>query len=189
MFKSYKICLEMLKQRKYIILEKEKDRILALRPLAERERESEKAAFSSREHLSTSVLGEKVVVFFTEVPKFNVKSIQICIAIMNKISIKHAIIIYKVGVTAFTKKTIENSIDITFELFSDKDLQYNITKHRLQPIFTRLTLLERENILEKYGSNFAIMRVDDPIARFFYYKKGDIIKINRKGAISYRIVN
>lgn len=108
---------------------------------------------------------------------------------MNELQIFHAIIVYKDGVTAFTKKAIDQSIEMKFELFAEEDLQYNITKHRYQPKFEKLSL-DDSNILKKqFGNNFPIIRKEDPISKFYNYQKGDVIKVIRNnGYVSYRIV-
>ena len=168
MERAHKTCLEMLRQRKYIIIEETDVQILARKPD-----------------------GVLMVVFFTDVPKFNVKSIQIFIATMNQMNVFHAIIVYKDGVTAFTRKTIDQSLEMRFELFAEQDLQYNITKHKLQPKFERLTADENEQFKEKYGSKFGTMCAHDPIVRFYNYCKGDVIRIIRGDTdkfVTYRIV-
>lgn len=166
MEKAHQVCIEMLTQRKYEIIDDEEDKIVALKPD-----------------------GNQMIVFFTDSNKFNVKNIQVYISLMNDLQIFHAIIVYKDGVTSFTKKAIEQSMEMKFELFAEEDLQYNITKHRFQPKFEKLDLEEAIDLKKKYGINFPIMRKDDPIAKFYNYQKGDIIKILRNSNYtSYRIV-
>jgi DNA-directed RNA polymerase I, II, and III subunit RPABC1 len=163
---------QMLTQRGYIIQDStEEDRIIALKPC-----------------------GNKIITFFTNTPKFNVKNIQIYIAVMNEMEIYHSIIVYKDGITAFTKKAIDQSTELKFELFSQEDLQYNITKHYLQPIFILMPKEEIESFKANYGTKFPIMKKDDPIARFYDYQKGDIVRVIRSSiygqgeSITYRIV-
>ena len=166
MDKAYEISLEMLAQRKYKILAKEPERIIALNQNQ-----------------------NKVIVFFSDSSKFNVKNIQMYITIMDELKILHCIIVYKEGVTAFTKKAIEQSLAMTFELFIVDDLQYNITKHRLQPKFELLSEEDAEDFKKEFGSKFKILRKDDPIARFYFYQKGDVIRITHSNNyIDYRIV-
>jgi DNA-directed RNA polymerase subunit H (RpoH/RPB5) len=166
MDKAYTISLQMLEQRGYKIIEKESDRVIALKQDQ-----------------------NKVIVFFSDSAKFNVKNIQMYITIMDELEILHSIIVYKDGVTAFTKKAIEQSLEMTFELFSEDDLQYNITKHRLQPKFDRLPEEEAIQFKKDFGSKFKILRKDDPIARFYFYQKGDVIRITySNNYIDYRIV-
>ena len=160
------ICLEMLSQRKYEIIDNEDDKIIALKPD-----------------------GHQMIVLLSDSQKFNVKNIQVYVTLMNELEIFHAIIIYKEGVTSFTKKVIEQMMEMKFELFAEEDLQYNITKHRLQPEFEKLSDEEASQFKKKYGLSFAIMRKEDPISKFYNYQRGDIIKITRKnGYVTYRIV-
>jgi DNA-directed RNA polymerase I, II, and III subunit RPABC1 len=92
-------------------------------------------------------------------------------------------------ITSSTKSTLEKMQDMYIELFLIDDLQYNITKHSLQPRFEKLEYEEGENFKKKYGVKFPVLRVNMPISRFYDYKKGDVILIHRKdGYITYRIV-
>ena len=165
MSKAHTICLEMLQQRNYEIIKDENDKIIALKPDK-----------------------NQMIVFFSDSQKFNLKNIQIYISIMDEYEIFHAIIVYKENVTSFTKKTIDQSIEMKFELFAEEDLQYNITKHRFQPIFEKLSNEEAIEFKKKFGSKFSIMKKDDAISKFYNYQKNDIIKVIRKNDINYRIV-
>ena len=108
---------------------------------------------------------------------------------MDEMDIFHAIIVYKDGVTSFTKKAIEQSLEMVFELFAVEDLQYNITKHRLQPKFECLSENEAVKFKKEFGIRFPALRKDDPIVRFYFFQKGDIIKVTRpNNSIIYRIV-
>lgn len=160
------ICIEMLKQRNYDIIDVEDDKIVALKPD-----------------------GKQMFVFFSDALKFNVKNMQVYITLMDEFEIFHSIIVYKDVVTSFTKKAIEQSSEMKFELFAEEDLQYNITKHRFQPKFEKLSDEEANELKKNYGMKFAIMRKEDPISKFYNYQRGDIIKITRKNDyITYRIV-
>tara|TARA_A100001011_G_scaffold400701_1_gene517730 strand:- start:2298 stop:2768 length:471 start_codon:yes stop_codon:yes gene_type:complete len=155
----------MLEQRNYNIIREEEDKIIALKPDS-----------------------EQMIVFISNTQKFNVKNIQLYISIMNELEIFHAIIIYKEGVTSFTKKAIEQTSEMVFELFLEEDLQVNITKHKYQPNFEKLSLEEATKIKE-FSTQFPILKKDDPISRFYNYTKGDVIKVIRKNNnIIYRIV-
>ena len=165
--KALEISIEMIQQRNYSDLEVQDDRVIATKPD-----------------------GKKMIVFMSTIPKFNVKCMSEYISITNEIGIKHLLIIYKDGVTSSTKKAIEQlQDDVYVELFAEEDLQYNITKHRLQPVFQKLSEQENKEFKVKYCLKFPIMKKDDPIASFYDFKKGDIIRIIRKtGIIDYRIV-
>jgi DNA-directed RNA polymerase subunit H (RpoH/RPB5) len=165
--KALKIAVEMIQQREYTDIELQDDRVIA-----------------------TKSDGKRMIIFLSTIPKFNVKCMSEYISITNEIGIKHLLIIYKDGVTSSTKKAIEQlQDDIYVELFAEENLQFNITKHRLQPIFQKLNDIENKDFKMKYGLKFPIMKQDDPIACFYNYKKGDIIRIIRKNKIiDYRIV-
>ena len=143
--------------------------------------------------VATGVKGEKVIVFLTSAPKLNKGALETCIAEMAAAGIPHAIIVYKDGVTACTGKTIQQLGTKRIELFAQEDLQYNVTKHRLQPEFERLSPKEAETFRKRFNvDHFPTMRFADPVARFLDYRRNDIIKITTaRGArlqITFRIV-
>ncbi|UIB20663.1 putative protein 454R [Cricket iridovirus] len=98
-------------------------------------------------------------------------------------------------------KKIEQTTKGKVEIFHNKDLQMNITKYHLQPLFNKLLDEEAKDFKKKYIKckiengkkiilqSFPSMSKSDPIARFFKYQSGDVIKItNKDGFVSYRIV-
>ena len=130
-----------------------------------------------------------ILVFFLDKIKFNIKCIGNIFVELHKLDFKHAIIVYKKSITSQTNKTIEQNQNFEFELFNEDDLQINITKHFLQPKFSLLNETETTKFKAKFGVKIPIMRLNDPIARFYNYKKGNIVQITRKnGYVSYRIV-
>jgi DNA-directed RNA polymerase subunit H (RpoH/RPB5) len=157
-------CFEMLYQRGYTIIDSKN--ITALKPD-----------------------GSRIIVFFNESPSFDTKSMKEIFSVMTENGIKHSIVIYKDKVTPATKSTLEQSEDMKIELFAEEDLQFNITKHRLQPKFEKLKDSEAHEFKKIFGIKFGILRLDRPIARFYDYQKGDVIRITRNdGYINYRIV-
>jgi DNA-directed RNA polymerase subunit H (RpoH/RPB5) len=102
-------------------------------------------------------------------------------------------------------KKIENMTKGKVELFHNNDLQMNITTYHLQPKFQKLSQSDSKDFKMKYlkckiekkngkeGTsklrNFPIMLKSDPVARYFRYKSGDVIRvITSDDEISYRIV-
>lgn len=163
---SYEICKQMFEQRNYQIIEEYQTYIIALKQNQ-----------------------QKIIVFFSNDLKINVKNIHSYLSIAFNLEIKHIIIIYKTDVTSFTKKIIEQTDDIIFELFDYKDLQFNITKHILQPTFQKLDRETANDFKKKFGTKFGIMKKEDPIAKFYFFQKGDVIRIIRKNNyITYRII-
>jgi DNA-directed RNA polymerase subunit H (RpoH/RPB5) len=166
--KAFDICLEMLDQRVCSVEEEDREnlRIIATKPD-----------------------GDQLCVLFNSTPKFDTKSMKEVITFMNEANMKHAIIVYTEGVTPATKSTLAQTDEMYLELFDRQDLQYNITKHRLQPVFTRLYDKEAESFKQTYGTKFGTLRHEKPIARFYDYRKGDVIRVTREdGYVNYRIV-
>lgn len=133
----------------------------------------------------------RVCAFFN-IYKYNGEKAKEIIGIMNSMDLKHAIVVYsnKQMCTPTAKKTKETLADsLTIELFSEDELQYNITKHVLQPKFEVLTDNEAIDFRKKYGAKFPVLLVTDPISRFYGYKRGNVVKITRKsGYVDFRIV-
>lgn len=168
--KAYNTCYEMFQQRKYDIIEADDECILAIRED-----------------------GEQVCAFIPRVKtKFNVDKIQEYISILKNMGVNHCIIVYKDNVTPIAKKVVEESKDIRIELFEQEELQYNITKHILVPkheLLYKKKSVEAQEFKKKYTAKFPVLLKTDPIARFYAYESGDIIKVTRSNDIVvYRIV-
>jgi DNA-directed RNA polymerase I, II, and III subunit RPABC1 len=171
MERAYDTCIEMITQRGYSIVDRDDERILAIKPDK-----------------------QQMCVFVSQTHKFNVESIQEYISMMKKMDLKHSIIVNKDNATPIAKKIIEESPDLNMELFSVDELQYNITKHYLVPqhqlAFKKgtkdyIAFKKKYNMIE----NLPVILKTDAVARFYAFQKGDIIKITRpNGMITYRIV-
>lgn len=158
----------MLSQRGYSIIDKDEEQILGVKN------------------------GKQLCVFLINTPKFNVERIQEYISIMRKLDVNHSIIVFKNTATPVAKKAIDESSDITIELFQEIELQFNITTHYLVPkhelAFTKGTK-SAIDFKVKYSDKFPILLKNDPICRFYGYNKGDIIKVTRRdGNVMFRIV-
>lgn len=108
-------------------------------------------------------------------------------------------IICNSSITTNVKKLEQMSLG-KVEIFHNNDLQMNITTHHLQPKFYKLPLDEAKDFKSKYIrrrsshdkkkiKNFPVMSRSDPVARFFRYQTGDIVKITTSDEdVSYRVV-
>lgn len=158
------ICKEMLSQRNYNITEEVDDYIIA------------------------DCQEDTLIVFFSNENKFNNDQLKYYIKRMNDSELKHCIIIYPNQITSIAKRSIE-VFDVEIELFCSKELQFNLTKHRLVPQHEKLPAEEAKKIRKEFGSNLPLLLKNDPVSRFYYFKKNDIIKVTRKdGYITYRLV-
>lgn len=165
--KAYEICIEMLEQRGYTISDQLEGKIIAVKPTQ-----------------------NSVMVFFVEADKLGVGDIKDLVGELVSNDLDHMIIVYRDSITPATKKFIENIVGIKIELFPEINLQFNITKHVLQPkSFEKLPPKEAAEFKKTYGIKFPVLKHTGPISAFFDFEKGDVIKITRKnGLVVYRIV-
>jgi DNA-directed RNA polymerase subunit H (RpoH/RPB5) len=168
MEKAKQICTEMLTQCGYNIISME-DEILKM---------------------LNKETNEPIVVFFDNQPKLNKGSISKYMSVMKDEGTTHSIIIYTDSVTNMTSKSVEQSIEMEIELFGMNELQFNITKHRLQPIsFEVLGVDDRSRLPHNFVNKIPVMKRTDPISRFYNFKGGNIIQVtDRRGLINYRVV-
>jgi len=142
--------------------------------------------------IGTNEEGDQIVVFTQPVIKFNIDRVKEYINLLREMGKNHCIIIYIDCVTPLTKKLVENTVDIKIELFTQEELQYNITEHRLVPKHTRLLPNKAKEFKRKYGMKFPTILITDPVSRFYNYNNGDVIEITRifdgYTYITYRIV-
>jgi DNA-directed RNA polymerase I, II, and III subunit RPABC1 len=167
--KATQIFEEMLTQRGYSNIRQEEEYLYATKPC-----------------------GEDMYVFLNIIPKLNIDEIKNCISKLQEKEINHCIVIYEDDPTSKVKKTLENisNVNKEIELFDIQDVKFNITKHVLVPRHEKLIEDEAKKMKETYGANnMAVLSILDPISKFYNYKKGDVIKIHRKGGVPfYRIV-
>lgn len=171
MSKSYDVCLQLLEQRGYTCITPTED-------------EGEKKITAKKEDNSV------ICVYFCKDAKLNKSVLNKYLVDTDEQNSRHLIIVHTGLVTSITNKSIEQTIDMEIELFADFELQFNITMHRLQPkSFEKIDKSTCIKYKKLYGNNFPHMLTKDPIARFYNYKKGDMIKItSRKGVVNFRVV-
>jgi len=166
---AIKTVIEMITQRGYKIITLDDDKIIGSNPN-----------------------NELIVLFTQPVIKFNIERVKEYISLLHNLNINQCIVIYTDNVTATTKKLVENSVDLKIELFTQEELQYNITKHRLVPEHIRLETNDANKFKKEYGLKHPVLLRSDPVCRFYSFNRGDIIKIVRKidgnEFITYRIV-
>ena len=164
-------CIEMLQQRGYTIISDNEDGIVAQKDKT------------------------KIITFFNESTKLDVERVKEYISLMVEFGIDHSIIVVKDAVTPVARKVIDelpqnlNHSNFLIELFEEKSLRYNITKHRLVPKHTSLSRSESIKFKHTYGTKIPVLLKSDAIVRFYNFQRGDIIEVERSdGFINYRIV-
>lgn len=131
---------------------------------------------------------KKILCFIIDDDKLNIQGIKDIINILNKNNATKSIIVHNNGITPSAKKSLETT-NYSIELFSLKEMQINITHHRLVPKHLKASA-EEKNILEKnYKGKLPLILSTDPVVRYYAFNKGDYIKIVRKdGSIFFRVV-
>jgi len=132
---------------------------------------------------------DNIIFYFYDQEKLNIDAIKEFINVLEQHSITHGMIVYKNIITSSCKKILSNLFKYEIELFFMKELLYDITKFKYYCVHDRLNEKEAKKIKEKFGSSLPILLKNDPISRYFYFQKNEVIKITRRnGTIAYRVV-
>lgn len=112
-----------------------------------------------------------------------IPEISIILDRMSVGKIDRCILVYPGTITPSAKKYIEKSSGTNIEIFSEDELICNITKHHLMPRHTVLSTTEKEILFST--NNFSEnelprIHLDDPVARYFGMRRGDVVKIQRR---------
>ena len=83
-----------------------------------------------------------------------------------------------------TNLKVINALNVSIQIFDIKELQFNITKHKLVPKHELVTdQNEVSNLLKEYNlkskNQLPIILKHDPVAKYLNLKSGDIVKIMR----------
>lgn len=141
-----------------------------------------------KDNCITALRDEDVICAYTDViDKLVVGHIKNIIKNMKDNKIKQGIIIYQDSHSSIS--TIVNSAivsSVLIEIFSVFELQFNITKHVLVP---KHTVINKEEAKKLKDYSLPIILRTDPIVRFYDFKRGDIVKIERpSGICAFRLV-
>lgn len=131
---------------------------------------------------------DRICVFYNTASKFNIDKTEEYMKILADLEIGHAIVVYKNAITPMAKRVLETCTEFEFEIFLEEELMYNITKHRLVPKHTLLTIKQAHDFKAKFGTSIPTLLKSDPVARFYGYKRGDVVKVERGEGVCFRIV-
>lgn len=137
-------------------------------------------------------LDDKMFVFFPEEPKIGIKTVQNYVVKMQAEGVNRAIIIVRIGLTPSAKQAMRDvAPEFILEEFLESEMLINITEHELVPQHVLLTVEEKEELFSRYKlkeSQLMKMLTTDPVARYYGYKRGQVIKITRKSDTAGRYV-
>jgi len=142
---------------------------------------------------------KRIIVYFVESVKVSVKKMK---SIKDMIQNDHfgfhaLILVYKSTITSFAKQFITTDVDgLLVQVFSEKELCFNITKHKLVPKHELMTDTEKHDTLSEYKTklkNYPNILCNDPVSKYYGFVPGNLIKITRKSPtvgtfVSYRVV-
>jgi DNA-directed RNA polymerase I, II, and III subunit RPABC1 len=143
--------------------------------------------------------GRRILVYFVNTSKVSVKIMKLIKDIITDdvIGFFSLILVYKGIITSFAKQFITTDINgIIVQVFSEKELCFNVTKHILVPKHELLSREEKIDVLNLYNTkakHFPNILCTDPVSKYYGFVPGDLIKISRNSLtvgvyVSYRFV-
>jgi DNA-directed RNA polymerases I, II, and III subunit RPABC1 len=134
----------------------------------------------------------QLFVFFPEDEKVGVKPIKVYTDRMRAEGVSNAIMVLRVDITPFAKQAVQEMSDsFRIEHFKESELLVDITKHQLVPEHQVLTASEKAELLKRYrlkDTQLPRIQVNDPVARFYGMKRGQVVKIIRPSETAGRYV-
>ena len=140
---------------------------------------------------------DQMFVFFPDEAKIGIKTVKSYCQRMQEESISRAIIVVQQDMTPSARQALKDMAPkYILEQFLESELLINITEHDLVPEHVVLTSEEKSELLAKYKlkeNQLMRIQVNDPVARYFGLKRGQVVKIIRPSEtagryISYRLV-
>lgn len=134
----------------------------------------------------------QLFVFFPEDEKVGVKPIKVYTDRMQAEGVTNAIIVLRVDISPFAKQAVqEMSESFRIEHFKESELLVDITKHQLVPTHQVLTTSEKSELLKRYRlkeTQLPRIQPNDPIARYYGMRRGNVVKIIRPSETAGRYV-
>ena len=201
MFRVRRTCLEMLRDRGYVIAPDDWAAAQSLDAFKEKhgedprrddltilvERGGPDAAAADAEGAAAQIF-----VFFPEEPKVGVKTIKTLAERMRGEGVARALMVVQAAMTPFAKQCLaEMAPKYIIELFQEAELLVNITKHVLVPDHRVLKPAEKQALLERYRAKDAqLPRIQhsDPVARYYGMARGEVVRIVRPSETAGRYV-
>ncbi|CAG8625043.1 6192_t:CDS:2, partial [Scutellospora calospora] len=124
--------------------------------------------------------GDRILVLFPDIKTIGINYMKDVCVRLRDLQIGKAIIIYPGTFTIQASKAVQ-SMNTTeeslykVELFSEKELVVNITRHEFVPKHTVLSTEEKRALLKKYNikeTQLPHIQITDPISKYLGVKKG-----------------
>lgn len=134
----------------------------------------------------------QLFVFFPEDEKVGVKPIKILTDRMKDEQVSNAILVLRGDITPFAKQAVlEMSDSFRIEHFKEAELLVDITEHTLVPEHRVLSQNEKQELLNRYRlreTQLPRIQPNDPVARYYGMRRGQVVKIIRPSETAGRYV-
>lgn len=140
---------------------------------------------------------DQMYVFFCDVAKAGIKPIKSYLQRMETDGVSRAVIVVQEGMTPSAKQALTDVAPrYILQMFTEAEMLVNITEHKLVPKHVILTSQEKQDLLTKYkvtDKQLPKLKMNDPVARYYGLKRGQVVKIVRTGEtageyVTYRIL-
>ena len=194
LYRSWKTLMKMVEARKFIVEEKQKK--MNFDEFKEKyENKTINEIFYKKDDNNKEIMRLYIEYFMD--PKINAKHFDDFLDNMNKIEGKSSgIIVVLANLTPqANKKLIELNIKKPIQCFNINELMINVTEHADVPKHILIDEKEKKSLLEKYRikeSQLPKILINDPVAKFYGLRKGDVVKIIRNSEnagkyVTYRV--
>jgi DNA-directed RNA polymerase subunit H (RpoH/RPB5) len=128
---------------------------------------------------------EPMAVFLTDEPKVGVKSVRKLREDAQRAGTKHILFGCPDGLTPFATKELkeDDGSEVVVEVFRKAELAFCLARHTLVPPHQLLSGQERKELLAHLGckaSALPKLKESDPVARYFRFPTGSVVRIDRR---------
>eukprot|EP00873_Tetraselmis_striata_P035384 jgi/Tetstr1/455648/TSEL_042459.t1 len=190
LFRIRRTCLQMLRDRGYLVSEAELNQT----------KESFTDKFGDeplRDQLTILVCKQddptdQIFVFYPDELKIGVSTIKTYFNRMKEEGVHRAVMVMPGTLTSFAKTSLQDiSSKYHIEQFKETELLVNITQHVLVPEHRLLMPEEKRALLNRYkvsDTQLPRIQVGDPVARYYGLQRGQVVRIVRPSETAGRYV-
>jgi len=190
LFRVYKTVSAMLHKRGYMVPRE----LLEMTPAAFINKFSDQP---SRDTLTMLVEKDddetnQLFVFFPDDEKVGVRPIKVLTDRMKDEGVHRSVLVLRADITPLARQAVQELSDsFRIECFKESDLLVDITEHCLVPEHQVLSESEKRDLLKRYRlkeTQLPRIQTNDPVARFYGMKRGQVVKIIRPSETAGRYV-